>query len=201
MPSRQLPLLARMIMQNMAAQGGAQPSAGGGGNYPSHDQWVQLTGGDKSWTQGWWNARDNATHGGVISNLIEKFFAPSPDAGAPVPTAQPSAPSPAPAPTSTSPAAGTAATPPAAGAPALGPDRIPLSIWKNVYDTGRYTNAPSFFPTLHQGLFPGSRIGPGGSSVANRYVNTGHGTPNSVVTSVPGYAMQAMQINRARNQQ
>lgn len=41
--------------------------------------------------------------------------------------------------------------------------------WGNVFNTGRFTNAPAFFTTLAQAQFPGSMIGPMGGGNQNPY--------------------------------
>lgn len=82
----------------------------------------------------------------------------------------------------------------------LGPGGIPLSVWQQVYNSGRFTNAPAFSPSLQQAEFPGSRIGPGGTSVANPYnVNATHGTPNPVFTGLSGPAVDAAAEIARRN--
>jgi len=50
--------------------------------------------------------------------------------------------------------------PPMYGSPAspMGPTG-PNGNWRQVYNTGRFTNAPAFYTTLAQAQFPGSAIG------------------------------------------
>lgn len=178
-----LPALLEMIRRNAGPSGfgnfGGFTSGPSAPAAPSANagfpNWNQLTGGFRA-GDGWWNWQDNATRGGVVANLIEKLFAPRPGG---VPSSAPSV-------SSTTPAASAVSAPPSV---------------QQLYATGRFAGAPAFAPTLAQVMFPGSRIGPGGSSVANPYVNTGHGTPNSVFTGLSGPATDAFVINRQRNAQ
>lgn len=89
------------------------------------------------------------------------------------------------------------------GAYALNPPGAPQStgnnpaqggisdFYRQMYATGRVPGAQPFAPTLAQGMFPGSGIGPF-QGVSNPYQNTrgaaGLGTPNTVDSGMSPYA-------------
>ena len=89
----------------------------------------------------------------------------------------------------------------------LGPGGIPMAVWQQVYNTGRFTGAPAFSRTVPQAIFSGSQIGPTSGLVTNPYVpgnpnfnSAGLARPGPWDTSIPGFAQTMMQYVRARNQ-
>lgn len=71
------------------------------------------------------------------------------------------------------------------------PPGMPLTpqqqAMQHAANTGRVTNT-AFAPSLHQLMFPGSAIGPGGSSVMNPYDPTAHRGDMSHDTAMSGTA-------------
>lgn len=83
-------------------------------------------------------------------------------------------------------------------------NRIPQLI-QQLYGSGRFPGSPAFSPTVAQAEFPGSAIGPistGGSPTSYGALRNaqGLGTPNSVDTSVPGWAATSYADILRRNQ-